>query len=454
MIKLNIFSYILIFLLVFFALTSKSIESLTDKIFSLFIIMTLITNNGFFISVSDNDIAYGEVLQFVLLVLLLFINRHKDSKVFLKAFLFFLVVTLGEIILISFPPKGLFVLLDGGSWDRLLYGYESMSYAYFRKSNLIRFIRVLFFIILILKLKPYLKISKINFRRLFNIAGWLFVLIGYADFIFKNIFGSTIIGTLALSIFGVSESQVTDVLFQRAGVFQVVGLFREPSAFSAVGGLPLILYLVLLNSLSKKEILLKYLLAILVTLSGSLTGIIILIEFFIFNYIKDFKKRANSINISFIFLCIPIFLFLCYKIYSTKLVQYNLERLSNIININNQGVSSEVIRRTSVLEALKDFYARPYVGLGIGTSNYHGFLPSLLANIGIFGFITYVSFISTLFEKGQNKKYMYTVFILLMPILIMTGDIGWLYNEVTLIILIIIKKTYEINEAEGWEVNL
>jgi len=71
--------------------------------------------------------------------------------------------------------------------------------------------------------------------------------------------------------------------------------------------------------------------------------------------------------------------------YNFPIIDYYLIRFYGLLGIV-PSVGSESIRSMSITYSYKLFFKYPLFGIGIGSSMAHGFIPNLLANIGIVGF--------------------------------------------------------------------
>jgi len=96
-------------------------------------------------------------------------------------------------------------------------------------------------------------------------------------------------------------------------------------------------------------------------------------------------------------------------------------------------IGSESIRLLSITTSLEFLSRNPFFGIGIGSTNAHGFIPSMLSNIGILGFIAWLLFFSDALNIKKKSYFPLTMWIILA---MLTGDIGWLYNGMGIAMLI------------------
>ena len=71
--------------------------------------------------------------------------------------------------------------------------------------------------------------------------------------------------------------------------------------------------------------------------------------------------------------------------YNLPIVEYYLSRFYALLGAV-PSVGSEQIRLMSITYSYNLFFKYPLFGIGIGSSTAHGFMPNLLANMGIIGF--------------------------------------------------------------------
>lgn len=120
---------------------------------------------------------------------------------------------------------------------------------------------------------------------------------------------------------------------------------------------------------------------------------------------------------------------------SFSIIDYYVSRFYGLLGIG-PSIGSEPIRLMSINYSFELFAEHPFFGIGLGSSITHGFIPNLLANMGIIGFFSWIVFSFDVFNIDYSKLRNFIVIFILFFIMVFTGDIGWTYNMLGIAMLV------------------
>ncbi|MBK5484104.1 hypothetical protein JFV29_19875 [Peribacillus sp. TH16] len=145
--------------------------------------------------------------------------------------------------------------------------------------------------------------------------------------------------------------------------------------------------------------------------------------------------------LSFIVVGVGIFIAINPSLFA--LFTYYNERIMSLLS--NGGLGSEGSRMMSITNALELFKNSPFVGVGLGTTDVHGFIPTMLASLGTIGTILYSLVLLTGFETSKKKNIALLLFMI--PFLFFTGSLRTLYGmHMILLFLLVFREHKEVKK--------
>lgn len=391
------------------------------------------------------NLSYSEFTQIFIIVLFIYFmiknNEGIDKKLILSSLLLLIIILFGLMQLVYGDFSNVQIMPIGKSWDQyVLFGIDSRVSPSFSKMNIERLIRIIIFIVTIICLSVYIIKYDLKFRKSFIVAGWILLIVGIIDILTKYIIGENIISRFSSFFFGYVPSQSFAV--GEIGLFKVQGFFKETSHYTRAC-LPIIIVLLFSPIKTKYDQILEWGLIVILSVSGSFTGISIVIYWFIVRIIRilyKFKCKINKryvlIFIAGLIILITIIIFFGSEIIKSEAINYYIKRINNLFGVTENKFTSENVRLISITSAMDIFFKYPIFGIGIGSTDSHGFIPTILVNIGIIGSISYVIYIFLFIKKINIKDKILYKSLSLFPLLWFIGNIEMIYD--TMIITMIL----------------
>lgn len=431
-------TFLVIFLLIFQAIYSRNLKKFSVFLFLDALAFALLVNSGYFIRVGALVLEYEEILS-LLFLFIYFLGSGFDkinSKTFFKGILLITTALLGVFFLILISHNNITVVPIGASWDAYYAGKNVMVPLSFSSANLQRIFRLILFVLMGLCIKDILKSNQNLIAKSLVFFTSLQVLIGLIDLMSKLLFNVSLIPNISSLIFGVGSAQHIGVVV-RAGLPSIQGFMKEPSHF-ADSFIPGLTYLALNKNKSQKEILIEFLSVLILLLSGSFTGFAIVL-YWLLLYAYRFVMNSKLGKLPSILVILTIF-FLSFEVvqilsHNFSIIEYYISRLYSLLGIG-PSVGSESTRLMSITYSFDLFIRYPLFGIGIGSSIAHGFIPNLLANMGIIGFLAWLSFSFDVFFINYRKADYIPIILIFLFIMCFLGDIGWGYNMMGISMLI------------------
>ncbi|MGE6553753.1 hypothetical protein [Exiguobacterium artemiae] len=440
----NIGSVLLILFLIFGNIKYNTKELYYVFLLKVLIVFSLYIQIGYFIQIGSFQLEYSELLMIIIVVL--GFSSFKNGKVPILSWLVFLglmmSIVLGYFSLI-FSQENSLVLAEGGSWDQVVWGNQFLTEATFTASNIMKLLRILVFILLfwiidmLLSQKNYI----INELKIFTVnAGVVFAGIALIEQITKTILKSTVFLDVTTSIFGVAASQVTKN-FERGGLFALQGMTFEPSVFALSFLPPILLLLTSSNFKEIKKFSILSLFIYVIICSGSFGGFA-LVAFFVGVYLFSNKKLIFMKIFCFSGLIILMVIIIKFVPIFNEIFSYYFERIFSFVN--STGLGSETSRLYSVSIALNAFKNNILFGIGLGSLDVHGFIPSLVSNIGLVGCLF---FVLLLFKGSSNSKPKnILLFLYMLPFLYLTGSLRLIYSMHIMILFLLVFREHSQKE--------
>lgn len=433
---INIGSFFLMITLCIQKIKIKSTKLYYIFLIKLLIIFSLYIQIGYFFQIGSFQFEYSEVLMFILVLMGIPFFKKEKVPVISWFVLWGLCISIALAYLsLIFSQQKILVLPSGGSWDQLVWGNQHLTYANFTISNIMKVLRMAIFLILFWIMDRFLlnerSISD-DLKKFIVNSGIFFAFVAIVEQITKTLFHSTIFLDITTNVFGVAESQVVKN-FERGGIFALQGLTFEPSVF-VLSFLPAILILLTSNLFNEKQKLLKLILFLYVIISSGSFGGFALVSFFIGVYLFVNKKLIFVKISSFLIIIIGFIILMSIVPTFSNLSSYYVERIFSIVN--GTGIGSETSRLYSVSVAMNAFKGNPFFGIGLGTLDVHGFIPTLLSNFGIIGIIFLILVLFRGSVKSKPKNIL--IFIYMIPFLYLTGSLRMVYSLHIIILFLLV----------------
>lgn len=431
-------TFFIVSIIIFQAIRFRNLKQFSILLFLDAMFFALLANSGYFIKIGPLMLEYEEAL-IVLFLFVYFINfgaTQIDKKLFLKGIFLIVVATIGVFTLLLTVDHNTMVVPIGASWDAYYAGKNVTIPLSFSSANLERIFRIILLVLIGLSIKDILRSERNLVAKSLVYITSIQILIGIIDLVSKLIFDLPVVPTFSKWFFGVGPSQYTS-LSMRAGLPVIQGFMKEASHY-ADSFIPGLTYLALRKNKTQKTIIIEFLSIIILLLSGSFTGFaIILYCFLLHSYGFIMNSRLGKFP-SFLLVIVIILLvvgFVQIVSYNFPIIDYYLIRFYGLLGIV-PSVGSESIRSMSITYSYKLFFKYPLFGIGIGSSIAHGFIPNLLANIGIVGFFSWLIFSFDAFLIKYNNVRNLPVLIIFIFMMNFLGDIGWSYNMMGVSMLI------------------
>lgn len=392
--------------------------------FKVMIVFSVYLNIGYFLKLGSLEIAYSEVLVLGFVLFGLFFVKRIQIPItsMLIVISFLLAIVCGYWVLVSELNHPL-VLPIGGSWDRVQFGLDALIDANFGGAHIKRIIRIFIFI------AAYYLVDKqivgnakrsLEVKKFIVTSGVIIAWLGIVEQFFKIVFSSSFVTQLASTIFGVGGSQLT-WLAERGSYPVLQGLMLEPGHYAA-SFIPAIFILFRDPMFTEKERFWKFLLfAYVIFFTGSFAGFAI-IFFLIALYL--FSNRKKIIIKLFAGTGVAIIFSLVLSKLSPGLLNYYLLRLSLLLQ-NQSSTTSDNIRVLSIKNAIGLFENSPLLGVGFGSTTVHGFMPSMLANVGIIGTILWFALMFRGFTRTEPINILWMLASI--PLFFFVGGLGTMY---------------------------
>lgn len=391
---------------------SKTLERFLSNWLILVVITGLFIEAGYFIDIGKTTITY---YQFTLIVFIIaFLGNVSFNKKFIinykliLLFSIFLTSIFFSYLALITTKDQMLVIPRQGSWDRYLLGLSNLTNLNQISPNFspIKYILVYFIILNFISKKK--NIIQNSLIKLLMKTTFIISLLALFEFIIKIIgLGNLWISTVNY-IFGINDLQQL-ITIKRLGLIHAVNVFcTEPRHFatSMIPGIFLLLERWEIMNKEKIVSLVVIIIALLISTSLTAVGIIIICLLLLITKIKNRRNFSFFITLVLLILIISVFFF-------SPIKTYYQQRTELLTFQKNPSLFS-------VKKALEIFTKHPLFGIGLETTIAYGFLPSMLANIGIFG--TLSMFLLFLNHRKYSEKIRYDFLIAFLVLSLLSGS--------------------------------
>ncbi|MDC1532084.1 hypothetical protein N8473_05230 [Amylibacter sp.] len=379
----------------------------------------------------DAEIQYGDIILGITFCAAIWnLNSFNvNSKLQLNCFYLFGIVGLG-IANLFFNPADVMTINFSSSWDLYLRGItDEMTYVSFSMQSILMYIRVCFFIAIILAAKSFLNtLDWMHVLRFLTNIAKILVIFGIFEIFIKYIIGYDLNEFLQL-IFGRGIATGGDET-------RLQGISREPSIYALALFNMIILFIINIKLKIKiQETLIWLILTIAIgALASSFSFYLVMfsasamiVGVYSTNIGKVNIKRFGLIIITSIVVIFMIgIIFLFWNSYFLYRVSDALTQMSLAFTrtyIIGLDFSSSASRLIGIFESFMSYTARPFLGLGIGTTYCVSGIVSILANIGLIGFIVWIRVLTVHYYRLN----LLLIISLMLPVTL-TNDLSTLYD--------------------------
>lgn len=409
-------------------------------IFTLYILTSITINTGYAIKIGNSSIAYNTLFSLVLLVLSVILIYYKkfNKKILVYGILLYLSVFLGYVLFVIIPYKG-GMIQSLELWDGYIRGELPLVYEPSLPHKLFNWIISVIRMPLILSVASYI-LNKSFMRRMSEkiyALSNLILIYGFIELITKKLLKSTICNIFVTYFFG--------DIGENGSVGRLNGFTKEPSQYALVLFIFSLFILIEYRFRTKNDktiknkdlisVLIAYkiiwiklgLIYTLMLFSGSIISYYLFcISFCCFLYQIDIRKLDKCIiKPLLIFIVILILLVVIFGLPSA--LQSRIDRILNVIKTIYSGQkyqsyeTSEGARLVSISEMVKCFINRPLFGVGLGVTDAHSTIFSVLANFGIVGSILLSKIWKEFAKTSFKSKYFWMIIISML----LSGGLGY-----------------------------
>ena len=436
---INPFGYIFILVICFVFFRSRTSKELFINFLKFELLYSIFKlNYGFFIYIGDSEIQYGDIVLGVTFVTAMirisFIELNR--RLLISCFYLFCIIGTGRLIL-RFNPADVQTIDINSSWDLYLRGVTGeMKSVSFSFQSILMYIRVCFFIVIILIAKS--SIATIEWIQILNFlttAAKIILIFGLIEILIKYGLGYDLNEFLQI-IFGRGMATGGDET-------RLQGFSREPSYYALALFNIIILFIVNIKLRNRpNEKLMWLIITVLIGLNASAYSFYLVIVSSITLAIGIFSTSVGRVNIKrfSLILILGMFFLFMFGTFSLTMNSYILYRTIDALKQISQasagtytiGVDfgSVASRLIGIIESFKSYTVRPIIGLGLGTVYCLSGLVSILANIGLIGFIIWIRLLTV----SYFKLNLLLTISLLSPILL-TNDLSSLYDTAYIAII-------------------
>lgn len=435
---INAFSIIVAFIYLFLIIKTiwrkKGIKHLYLSFFLLNIIFELFIGVGYFIRIGNTEILYSEfslLMLFIVSVFLLF-NKKIQPKEYIAIIILLGSACLSFILPIIFNDNT--AIMEHNEYWEILYEEETIfktTPAVLNSHSFLLLFRIIIFVFCFSAGKDILfnKNTIKQFFKIFHIVASLYIFLFFFEFACKYFFNSNTYAYLVNSIFGIGQGTYATGIY-RSGMPALQGLYKEPSHLSM--NMFIISCALLASSKIKgsKTNLKLFLLNLYSILSVSLSAVIF-VGAFILIFFRYGKKNMKLKNVFFL---IVFFVVACLILFKIPYFSHRINSVFNVIELvrtdslfqySFSETSGEVPRIVSILYCLKWFGSHLFFGVGLGNTYSHSFLPSMLCNIGLIGFLAWIFYLKKI--KNVGKLDFITILCLIF-VFSFQGLLGYFYT--------------------------
>ncbi|WP_214796795.1 hypothetical protein [Exiguobacterium sp. s5] len=429
---MNPFGIILILMLFYMLFNTSSFKQRYMYLLVITICIETFINLGFFFKISNFELQYSEFMLAILGMLsMTYLLKNKVNKSIITIGLLFIGSLIISGLILIVLPYSKPIITFGMPWTGYFTG--EMAMAQFTIQSIKMSLRIILYVLITIVSVSILSKSDVKeLTKRFISFGYFVVGYGYLEFVVKNFLQSDFLSSFNNWFFGLGDWTV-EVLIERSDTFALQGFTKEPAHFAAA--LFSLTLVIVFSGKSRKTLISLLFIGLIMFLSRSFSAVLYLATLSsIYAIFNNRKTIFVSLTTLFVF-----------TVTLSSVFEYYLIRLGNVVDLlvlnRIDQTYSEHIRIISVIENFKIFLDRPLFGIGIGTSYAHGFIPTLLASLGLFGFILWLILIFKGIAKMNISFDNSLIIFLLIVCWTFTGSINNVYSMSLFLITLVIRYT-------------
>lgn len=454
---MEIFSVFCILVIVLSFLTVKSYKRKFINILSFYIFVYMSIEVGYFYKFTrpERYVRYSYFLEVIVVLMAIFlflVNLHRLEKKMLYISCFAIASVGIGLINLAVNPLQKKIVTGDMLIDSYWVGQAGLQYPSINSSVIKSLGQYVIFIFLAIII--YMSFSKDDYKLLLNkVCNWckISIILGWIEFIFKNLFLSNTLMTIINNVFGYNKN-VFISLEQRGSFYRLSGLTTEASHFSYVLFLTCIFFMA--NSYwNKQSKLWLYSAVVLLVLCMAFSSVLFLLALFLIYlvYINRSKIKLSGRFFSILASVILIFGSIVYlsrfeffqnSYFGSRIldVLHDNALFTDLNHIRSLAYSSSRVRIVSILTNLSLVKDRLLFGIGIGATSSHGSMASIIAGLGIMGVFSWLLLmfggqIKSKF-KIYNSAYLAMIIIWAFTGLFVSQFWGMLYNTENFILVL------------------
>ncbi len=446
---MNFFSFIIILVIAYILLRSKSEKHKICNLITLTIIIELSSFKGYFIAIGSSEVSYDLFIDSFMAIYILYYMLN--NTIYISKKLLFLTLLLIIDIFCGFVYQNIIpfekpVMFNSFNWDYYVVAYQGKEIAHFQITRFIsltvRIIGVAFAAMLIKNEQVLNRNDVANIIHSVNKVFFINIVFVTIEFFLKNIFNDNSLNLLCDTLLGVGVATYTE-LSMRGDTYALYGWTREPSYLAGL------LFFTLVFTYIERKILFKRkynlvdkikigLAMLYLIMSGSLSSIqyifVILLVYVIWIFCTHHLFSKMSIIASFVLLFV-VGSFISVYSYS----EYLGVRMHELVDFLPMVVSgawpvgtgySTLARLVSIVETFQNYIERPIWGLGVGIETCHDGLVTYLSYVGALGFLIWLKILC-----AEKRYYSLVPVLLLVLPTIFGGTVSTYMSIYPLIIL-------------------
>lgn len=453
--SIPIFSYIYVLILVYFFVLSSNFKCLYVYNLILLLALEIIWPQGYAFQLGSTDYTVCGIqmcmVSIISIIYFIFIQKKLHNKLISVGAILLIIVLLGNFYQSLFPYDGYIMPIDM-SWDDYVAGKIVLAkYEFSLETFCTGYMKLICYMLVVYVVKTFLNIEDIRYvvDKIICIS-FPVVLYGYVEMLLKNVLGMPqITYEITEFVFGLSQHTYgwENATMLEDDVYRLQGFTREPSHYVLSLLFFGILILIMMKSnkgIGKKIPLVYYteilFIFLLMPMTGGMSAIWCIFSLIMVYTIININRSISIIRIIKWFVVISICVFS--SVYGFYYLLDNddialLKRFSESLDtvslmINNPGLliiagvdGSTLARFTSILVCMGNWLDNPLLGVGIGYTNAHDFIASILVKSGFIGFVIWYIFMTircNLLEKYDHLLILTVLWIVFLP---MGPNAGW-----------------------------
>ena len=441
------FSIVLIIIVIFTLCKENRIHDIFVAFLAITMAIQVCSLGGYFVKFGTVEINYVDIAM-LLTAFFGFLDSKKciNKRTFILSMALLGWALIGIFSTIIFPPHTQ-IIPTTVSWDSYFYGRASKTTAVISMSSVMAFIKLGLSLSILcfsghILASDYTKVQRIIVRISKVHIVWLVV-----EVISKNILKTNLLPNLRNTILGIGKSTATELTLRGSG-YTVFGWTREASAVPEF--LFVFIAIIILSKTLKEN---KYwvimgvaIMALSMSFSTLMFGSV-LILLYAFTYQDEVGKGVGKKTIYggmalILLVGAGIYFVLNSPYYSSRLTGFmeDFSVISSKNNALNGTITSSKVRLYGIMDTLNVLLERPLTGFGLGTAYCNSAIIMILADIGIVGFVLWISAIESVSRQRKaflSKKNVCFCLFLIMPN-ILKGSSSLLYTTSIILILYLI----------------